>query len=168
MKKMIWTCAVVLALTLTVGSLVGCTENEVPAQSTPTQSSVTTVPSSTTKLPTTTPTTYPVTLPTMPTDPPTLTPTTKPSTKPTTRPTTRPSTSTPTTPSSVPSIEETTYEDYTKMSGSEQLAFIQSFESMDAFFNWYNTAKQKYDKENAGTELNGGSVDLGDLIGGGK
>ena len=54
------------------------------------------------------------------------------------------------------------------MNSSEQQAFIKSFDSMDAFFKWYNAEKQKYDKENAGTELNGGSVDLGDLIGGGK
>ena len=37
-----------------------------------------------------------------------------------------------------------TYEEYHAMSGEQQAAFINTFESYDAFFEWYNAAEQEY------------------------
>ena len=37
-----------------------------------------------------------------------------------------------------------TYEEYHAMTGEQQAAFINSFESYDAFFEWYNAAEQEY------------------------
>lgn len=61
------------------------------------------------------------------------------------------------------------YEEYIAMSGEEQQKYFESFESVEAFFEWYNAAKAKYDEENESIEIGGdGSIDLGDIIGGGN
>lgn len=59
-----------------------------------------------------------------------------------------------------------TYEEFMALSAQEQLEYIESFEDDAAFFEWYNAAKKEYDEKNSGTELDGGTVDLGDIIGG--
>ena len=59
-----------------------------------------------------------------------------------------------------------TYEKFQSLSPSEQQAFMNSFESIDAFFVWYNAAKEKYEAENPDIEVNGGSIDLGGIVGG--
>lgn len=48
---------------------------------------------------------------------------------------------------SVPAEEEMTYEKYHAMSGDEQAAFINSFDSYEAFFEWYNAAEDKYKED---------------------
>lgn len=70
-----------------------------------------------------------------------------------------------TAPTQTPS-DSLTYEAFINMTADEQLAYIESFESDDAFFDWYNAAKSAYDNANSGTELDGGTIDLGDIIGG--
>ena len=49
------------------------------------------------------------------------------------------------------------------MSGDEKKKYMYSFPSIEAYFDWYNAAKAKYDEENAGIEIEG-SVNLGDYI----
>ena len=74
--------------------------------------------------------------------------------------------------SSRPSVEdvesdgEVTYEEYIAMSGTEQQKYLESFESIEAFFEWYNAAKEKYDKENPSIEIGDGSINMEDIIGG--
>ncbi len=54
------------------------------------------------------------------------------------------------------------YEAYLAMSGEEQSAFINSFSSTTAFFEWRNAAKAAYEAQNPDIEIgNGGSIDLG-------
>lgn len=57
----------------------------------------------------------------------------------------------------------TAYEQYNNMSGSEQLAFIESFESVEAFVNWYNAAEADYNAQMDPIEITGGVIDLGEL-----
>ena len=53
------------------------------------------------------------------------------------------------------------------MSGAEQQEYMMSFSSIEAFFEWFNAAKAKYDAEHPSIEIGGdGSIDLGDIIGG--
>lgn len=58
------------------------------------------------------------------------------------------------------------YQRYHNMTGEEQQAFIDNFESIEAFFEWYNAAKAEHEKMNPSTEIGGGNIDLGDLAGG--
>lgn len=55
----------------------------------------------------------------------------------------------------------TEYERYYNMSGDEQKAFIESFGSIEAFFEWHNAAKAEYEKLHPDIEIEDGSVDLG-------
>ena len=62
----------------------------------------------------------------------------------------------------VPVKDEVTYEDYHNMSGDEQAAFINTFESYEAFFAWYNAAEQEYRDQMI--EIDGSTpIDLGGL-----
>lgn len=52
------------------------------------------------------------------------------------------------------SIEEKTeYEKLLEMSGEEQQAFMESFESLEAFFAWLEEAKAEYEAKNPGIEI---------------
>lgn len=59
------------------------------------------------------------------------------------------------------SSNTTAYEEYIKMSGEQQLAFMQSFESPEAFFAWLNAAKAEYEAQNPGIDVDDGDIDLG-------
>lgn len=66
----------------------------------------------------------------------------------------------------VPVAVVSDYQRYHNMSGEEQQAFIDGFESIEAFFEWYNAAKAEHERLNPGTEIGSGNIDLGDLAGG--
>ena len=58
-----------------------------------------------------------------------------------------------------PAMQDTTeYERYTAMSGEEQQAFVDSFGSMEAFFEWYNTAKEEYEASKKDVEISGDEI----------
>ena len=57
--------------------------------------------------------------------------------------------------------ELTDFEKYHSMSGQEQQAFINSFESIEDFFTWYNAAKAEYEAQNPGINVGDGDIDLG-------
>ena len=61
---------------------------------------------------------------------------------------------------------EMTYEEYMAMDGYEQEKYMKSFESIDAFFNWFNAAKDKYEEENPSIEIGDGPIDMEDIING--
>lgn len=69
-------------------------------------------------------------------------------------------------PTEAPVVPTTEYEKYNAMSGEEQEAFIDSFESIQAFMDWYNAAKAEYDALHPGIDIGDGNIDAGDLIGG--
>lgn len=60
----------------------------------------------------------------------------------------------------------TEYEKYHAMSPSEQQAFMESFESIDAFFVWYENAKAAHDAAKPPIDVGDGSIDLDNIAGG--
>ena len=61
-----------------------------------------------------------------------------------------------------------TYESYEAMNEAQQIEFMETFESVEAFFEWYNTAKTEYEDQNTAIEVGeGGIIDL-DKIGNGE
>ncbi len=53
------------------------------------------------------------------------------------------------------------YQRYNSLPGEEQMAFINSFPSIEDFFVWYNSAKAQYEAEHPDIEIGGdGNVDL--------
>ncbi len=65
-------------------------------------------------------------------------------------------------------ITKCTYQEYHAMTADTQKAFFEEFENIEAFFDWYNDAKAKYEKENAAIEIEDGEIDLGDVMNGKK
>lgn len=62
--------------------------------------------------------------------------------------------------------ELTEYEWYNALSGEQQVEFMGTFASMADFFEWYNAAKEEYEKENPSIEIGDGNIDLGEIIAG--
>ena len=59
------------------------------------------------------------------------------------------------------------YESFQDMAPAQQQAYMESFDSIDAFFEWYNAAKEQYEKDHPSIEVGGnGSVDLDEVING--
>ena len=62
-----------------------------------------------------------------------------------------------------------TYEEYNAMSAEKQHEYFNSFESVEKFFEWYNSAKSEYEKNNPSIEIGSdGSIDLGEITNGKK
>ena len=61
---------------------------------------------------------------------------------------------------------EMDYESFQAMSPKGQQEYMATFDDMDAFFDWYNAAKDKYEAENPPIEIDGGSVNLDEIING--
>ena len=59
-----------------------------------------------------------------------------------------------------------TYEEYMALDGKEQEEYMKSFSSIDAFFDWYNDAKDTYEKENPSIEVGDGPIDMNEIING--
>lgn len=95
-----------------------------------------------------------------------------PTNKPTTTPTANPGATSAPTPKPTATASADTkkldYATYKAMKPSEQQAYMESFNDMDAFFDWYNAAKDKYEKENPSIEIDGGIVDLDSIVNGKK
>lgn len=60
--------------------------------------------------------------------------------------------------------DRVTYEEYNNMTPEEQVAFFQSFGSVEEFMAWYNQAKEEYEKEHGSIEIEDGNIDLGDIV----
>ena len=57
------------------------------------------------------------------------------------------------------------YEKFRDMKAAEQQAFLESFESLDAFFEWYNRVKEEYAAAHPSIEIGeDGVVDMGELM----
>ena len=88
--------------------------------------------------------------------------TTEPTTPDTTEPDSdEPDSDEPDTSAGPPSPEECTYEMYNNMTGYEQKDFLESFPSVEEFFNWYHKAKDEYDKQNPEIEIGDGPITIG-------
>lgn len=60
----------------------------------------------------------------------------------------------------VPDPEDVDYREFMDMTPAEQQAFMESFESIEAFFEWYEAAKAKYEEENPPIDVGDGNVTL--------
>ena len=58
---------------------------------------------------------------------------------------------------------DTEYQRYMAMSGTDQKAFIESFESMEAFFEWLDEAKAYDESVNGAIIVEGDTIDLGKI-----
>ena len=56
--------------------------------------------------------------------------------------------------------EEMTYQDFIALTPEQQRLYQDSFNDLEAFFEWYNAAKEKYEEENPPIEIDG-PIDLG-------
>ena len=66
---------------------------------------------------------------------------------------------------SAETADQYTYEDYHNMTPEQQQYFVESFADMAAFFDWYNTAKETYEKEHGAIEIgNGNEINLDEVI----
>lgn len=60
---------------------------------------------------------------------------------------------------------EIDYEEFTAMSPTQQRVYMESFESLDAFFEWYNGAKEVYEQAHPPIDVGDGVIDMEDIIG---
>ena len=60
---------------------------------------------------------------------------------------------------------EIDYETFVALDPAVQREYMESFESMDAFFEWYNAAKEAYEKAHPPIDVGDGVIDLEDLFG---
>ena len=62
-------------------------------------------------------------------------------------------------------VDAVDYAQFQNMTGAEQQAFAEAFETPDAFFKWLNEKKAAYEKENPSIEIDGsGVIDMEDLL----
>ncbi len=61
-------------------------------------------------------------------------------------------------------LTDCTYEEYHNMTPETQQKFFNSFENVEAFFQWYNAAKAEYEKENGAIQTDG-EINLDEIIG---
>ena len=88
--------------------------------------------------------------------------TTKPgTTEETTKPTQPGSGSGETTTPNKPESSKISYEEYESMSAAQQKDYMNSFGSVENFFDWYNNAKEEYDAKNPDIEIEDGKVEIG-------
>lgn len=59
-----------------------------------------------------------------------------------------------------------TYDEFRKLSPADQQKHMETFEDIESFFEWYNLAKETYEKENPPILLDGTEIDAEDLLGG--
>ena len=57
------------------------------------------------------------------------------------------------------------YELFMDMEPAQQREYMESFESMEAFFDWYNAAKEAYELAHPPIDVGDGVIDLEDLLG---
>ena len=63
-----------------------------------------------------------------------------------------------------PSYEnQITYEEYNSLSGEEQEAYFNTFPSIESFFEWYNAARDEYEKNNPTIEIGDDTIDIGNF-----
>lgn len=55
------------------------------------------------------------------------------------------------------------YEKFHALSPAEQQEFVESFASIDAFFEWYNAAQEEYERNNPSIDVGSGPIDLSKL-----
>lgn len=67
----------------------------------------------------------------------------------------------------IPEPGTLSYEGYNAMSGAQQRAYMESFENIDDFFDWYFEAKEAYEAEHPDIDVGDAVIDLDELMGNG-
>lgn len=64
-------------------------------------------------------------------------------------------------------FQKLTYAEYIALSGSEQEAYFNKFADIDAFFAWYNAAKEEWENSQSGSDIiiGDGTLDFDDIFG---
>ena len=58
-----------------------------------------------------------------------------------------------------------TFEEFLKLTPAEQEAYMNSYEDIMDFLEWYRTAEEQYKEERPGVDIGGGGdIDIGDFI----
>lgn len=60
----------------------------------------------------------------------------------------------------------TEYEKFHALSPEEQQQYVESFEDIDQFFDWYNSSKEEYEAANPPIDVGDGEIDMGEIIDG--
>ena len=60
--------------------------------------------------------------------------------------------------------EPTEYEKFQSMSADEQLAYMNSFETIEKYFDWYNAAKAEYEAQIPIIDVGDGPVDMSEFF----
>lgn len=68
-------------------------------------------------------------------------------------------------PSELPAPGDMDFGTFKTMAPSRQRAYQESFESIDAFYDWYEAAQEAYDKEHTPIEIVDGIVDMSEFVG---
>lgn len=58
---------------------------------------------------------------------------------------------------------ELTYEEYLALCAEDQLAYMNSFHTVESYIQWFDAAKKEYDENNKGIEITG-PIDLEDYL----
>ena len=108
---------------------------------------------------------------TKPTAPPSAGSSTKPTAppvedEPAAGPSTKPSPDEDETDDNTSDVQSSDYEDFQKMTPAEQQAYMSSFDSIEAFFAWYEAAKAEHEAANPPIDVGDGNIDLDEIIGG--
>ena len=61
-------------------------------------------------------------------------------------------------------IDPTEYERFMNMTPAEQRAFMEDFDDIEAFFDWYNAAKFAYEQANPAIDVGEGDINIGEII----
>ena len=72
----------------------------------------------------------------------------------------------PTAPETEVDTTNLTYAQFHELTGIQQQEIMESFESIEAFFLWYDQAKAEHEKENPPIEIEDGQIDLEKIPGG--
>jgi DNA processing protein len=56
------------------------------------------------------------------------------------------------------------FSEFLEMSPAEQQAYMESYEDITDFLEWYRAAEEKYKSENTYTEISGGDINIGEYV----
>lgn len=79
---------------------------------------------------------------------------------------TQPETETQVPETTAPGNDRSEYESFQNMDPDAQQKYMDSFDSIDAFFDWYNSAREEHEQKFPDIEISDGTVDMGEIIGG--
>lgn len=65
----------------------------------------------------------------------------------------------------LPAPGEMDFETFQNLEPSQQRAYQESFESIDAFYEWYSAAQEAYEQAHPAIEVGDGVIDMNEIVG---